>query len=125
MSSNLQVAVVERRDTVVVLAVTGELDMRTSSRFLDVAQGSVDTGHPDVILDLVGVPFCDSSGLNALVLLYRRLHAAGGSLALAQVPDRLARLLSLTGVDRLIPSHLTTKAALAARSTTQNSHPAS
>ncbi|GAA1545095.1 hypothetical protein GCM10009730_62710 [Streptomyces albidochromogenes] len=72
------------------------------------------SGHPDLIADLTGVTFCDSSGLGALVGIWRCAKDASGSLALAAVPDRLGRLLSTTGMDTLLPAYPSADAALGA-----------
>ncbi|MBC6457251.1 STAS domain-containing protein [Actinomadura sp. HBU206391] len=95
-----------------VVAVSGELNLFTSGGLSAAAQAEAGD-HAHVILDLAGVPFCDSSGLNSLIILYRRLQAVGGSLCLAAVPERLVRLLHTTGVQRLIPVYPTVDDALA------------
>ncbi|MEW2298091.1 STAS domain-containing protein [Streptomyces sp. NPDC006743] len=55
-----------------------------------------DDGHT-LCLDLSGVPFMDSSGLNLLILLHQRLHTQQGRLALAGLQPQPARLLQRTG----------------------------
>ncbi len=61
-----------------------------------------------------GVEFCDSAGLSTLIGLWHAARGAGGSFALAGIPDRLMRLLTLTGLDTVLPLHPTTAEALAA-----------
>jgi anti-anti-sigma factor len=56
---------------------------------------------PLVVLDLVGVAFCDSGGLNALLAMRRRAQETGTTLALARVQPQPRRLLELTGVDEI------------------------
>ncbi|MFV2176359.1 STAS domain-containing protein [Actinomadura sp. LOL_016] len=114
MSSALDVTVAERDGPIAVLAVVGELDLNNAPLLADAALEAAGQGRPHVILEMSRVPFCDSSGLNALIRLYRRLRAEQGSLALAAVPGRLTRLLSMTGIDRLIPAHPDVPEALAA-----------
>lgn len=46
--------------------------------------------------------------------IWHAAQAAGGSLSLACVPDRLMRMLTLTGVDSLLPVHATAADAVAA-----------
>ncbi|MEV5825495.1 STAS domain-containing protein [Spirillospora sp. NPDC052242] len=105
MSIALDVTVVERHGPIAVLSVAGELDLNNGPLLADAALDAAGEGHPHVILEMSRVPFCDSSGLNALIRLYRRLRAEQGSLTLAAVPARLTRLLSMTGIDRIIPAH--------------------
>ncbi|MFJ4585054.1 STAS domain-containing protein [Streptomyces echinatus] len=52
-------------------------------------------------LDLSAVPFMDSSGLNLLIKLRRRLHAEGGRLAVAGLQIQPARLLQMTQASEL------------------------
>jgi anti-sigma B factor antagonist len=75
-------------------------------------RGAAGDGPPHLVLDLSEVPFCDSSGLSALIMLHRWAGEAGGSLTLAAVPDRMVRLLQMSGVDQAIPVQPTTREAL-------------
>ncbi|WP_411084817.1 STAS domain-containing protein, partial [Streptomyces sp. cmx-18-6] len=79
----------------------------------------IEQGHRHLILDLGAVTFCDSSGFNALVGIFRCAKTADGTLVLAAVPDRLARMLDLTGLSALLPAHPTAAHALVAHSRTQ------
>ncbi|WP_455355696.1 STAS domain-containing protein [Streptomyces sp. SYSU K217416] len=97
-----------------LVSVTGDIDIETAPVLRAGALDLIDQGHPHLILDLSPVAFCDSSGLNALIGILRCARDAGGSLALSAVPDRLARLLDLTGVSQLMPAHPDAEAALAA-----------
>lgn len=86
-----------------VLAVAGELDMHTSPALqerLDMF-GLVDA--PKVAVDLSGVPFMDSSSLGVLVVGLKRLREHGGALALVGVTGSPRKVLSITGIDRVIP----------------------
>jgi anti-sigma B factor antagonist len=47
-------------------------------------------------------------GLSAIIGIWHAAQEAGGSLSLAAVPERLMRMLSMTGVDSLLPVHATT-----------------
>ncbi|MGW3360321.1 STAS domain-containing protein [Streptomyces bungoensis] len=78
-----------------VITVRGEIDMQTCP---EVAQAAFNTplNGKRLYLDLSGVAFMDSSGLNLLVLLRRRLHAEGGHLAVTGLQPQPARLLEIT-----------------------------
>lgn len=88
-----------------VLFVTGDLDPATAPRLHEQAQALLTGGPVRLLLDMSAVDFCDSSGLSAVLGLWQQAKAAGGSLTLIAVPDRLARLLRITGTDTLIPAH--------------------
>ncbi|MFD9124777.1 STAS domain-containing protein [Kitasatospora sp. NPDC059571] len=96
-----------------VVAVAGTLDLRTAPVLYQDATDLIDR-HPVLIVDLTDVTFCDSSGLNALLRLYRRSREVAGELILAAPPPHVARLLSLTGSDRLLQVYGTVAEARAA-----------
>ena len=102
---------VRRERGVVIVAVTGEVDISTVTRLRERLSELTDGGQT-LIVDLNRVTFIDSSGLGALIGAARRAAAHGGSLhaACARPPTR--RLLWLTGVDRRIPLAATVDGAL-------------
>ena len=85
-----------------VLEVHGELDMATSPQLREGLQRLVDAGDRQVVVDLAGVSFMDSSGLGALVVMFKALRAVGGRLCLAAVQPAVRRVLTITSVDRVI-----------------------
>ncbi|MFD3700392.1 STAS domain-containing protein [Streptomyces sp. NPDC058646] len=100
--------------------LAGELDIDTAPHLRTQALALIEQGHRHLILDLQAVTFCDSSGFNALVGIFRCAKAADGTLVLAAVPDRLQRMLNLTGLDTLLPAHPTAAHALTAHTPSQN-----
>ncbi|MFF9088562.1 STAS domain-containing protein [Streptomyces sp. NPDC014991] len=79
-----------------VIAVTGEMDMSTCPQVKEAAT-TLPPGNTTLRLDLSGMSFMDSMGLNLLLTLRRRLRAEGGRLILAGVQDQPGGLLRLTG----------------------------
>ncbi|MFD3513078.1 STAS domain-containing protein [Streptomyces sp. NPDC058657] len=100
--------------TLAVITLSGEFDIAAAPAVRARALDLLADGHPDLVADLAGVTFCDSSGLGALIGIWRCAKEAGGSLTLAAIPDRLERLLSVTGMDTLLTAHPSAEAALAA-----------
>ncbi|MFI9366485.1 STAS domain-containing protein [Kitasatospora sp. NPDC053057] len=97
-----------------VCALVGDLDIET----LEPARSTLDDlveQHPSLlVVDLAGVDFCDSSGLN--LLLQTRMAAAAADVAfrLAAPSVTVQRLLELTCADTVFSLHPTLDAALAA-----------
>ncbi|MEV6549185.1 STAS domain-containing protein [Streptomyces sp. NPDC051597] len=111
----------ERTDGDLALAhVSGDLDITNAPHLRTQALALIEQGHRHLILDLAAVTFCDSSGFNALVGIFRCAKAADGSLVLAAVPDRLERMLNLTGLSTLLLAHPTAAHALAAHTRNQD-----
>jgi anti-anti-sigma factor len=80
------------------LAVLGEIDL-TSVDELERALTDTLAGRPArVVLDLGGVTFIDSSGINALVGGYRRGQDQGATVVVANTPPPVRHVLELVGV---------------------------
>ncbi|CAL9278842.1 STAS domain-containing protein [Streptomyces sp. SudanB182_2057] len=108
------------RPGLAVATVVGEVDMHTALTLHSEAREIIQRGHPRLVLDLAQVGFCDSAGLSALIRIWHAAQAAGGLLSIAAVPDRLTRMLSMTGVDALLPVHATAAEAVADMSAGQS-----
>ncbi|MFF0526709.1 STAS domain-containing protein [Actinomadura nitritigenes] len=71
------------RDAWLTVELHGELDLSTAPALTDEISSLIELQHPPYIaLELSGLDFCDSSGLNAFIRLWKRINAAGGQLAL-------------------------------------------
>ena len=87
-----------------VLTVSGELDMHTSPSLQDRLDSlSGPEIAPKIAVDLSAVPFMDSSSLGVLVVSNKSLQERGGGLALVGVDGSPKKVLSITGIDRVIP----------------------
>ncbi|MEU0599946.1 STAS domain-containing protein [Streptomyces sp. NPDC006393] len=85
-----------------VAVFSGDMDYLTEPMFRTEFLHLIDSGERCIVLDLAGVAFCDSAGLNALLAARRRAPETGVRLALASVQGQLRQLLKVTGVDRLL-----------------------
>jgi anti-sigma B factor antagonist len=86
-----------------VLSVAGELDMHTSPALQERLDALSVGEAPKVAVDFSTVPFMDSSSLGVLVVHLKRLRERGGALALVGVAGSPQKVLSITGIDRVIP----------------------
>ena len=59
-------------------------------------------GEGALVVDMSGVELLDATGLGVLVGTHRRARAAGRRLVLADATPRVARMLALTRIDRII-----------------------
>ncbi|MFG2167849.1 STAS domain-containing protein [Micromonospora chersina] len=94
-----------------VLEVRGEIDMATSPQLREGLQRLVDAGDRQVVVDLAGVGFMDSSGLGALVVMFKALRDVGGRLCVAAVQPAVRSVLTVTSVDRAIQVYDSVQAA--------------
>ncbi|CAL9338711.1 hypothetical protein SUDANB108_00221 [Streptomyces sp. enrichment culture] len=108
-------------DRTAIVVVAGDVDLHTavSLRAYVVALLNRDVRH--LVLDLAGVEYVDSSGLSTLVVLLHAAREHGGSLRVAEVPERLMRMLTMTGISEVLPVHRTVTDAVAAAGTADGS----
>ncbi len=85
-----------------VVAVSGELDLRTSPQLEERLTRAFDDGAELVILDLRQIEFMDSTGLRVLLIAHQRAHETGRQFALVRGVDQVERVLTLTGVRDLL-----------------------
>lgn len=101
------------QDDFVIVAVGGELDVVTSRQF-DAYLADVCGEHHRVILDLSDVEFMDTGSLAVIVGYWKRLTAAGGTLALAGARYRYTKTLWITGLADRLPLYDSVGEAVAA-----------
>ncbi|MEA2177744.1 MAG: anti-sigma factor antagonist [bacterium] len=75
------------------LEVTGELDIGTGAQLEDAVTRALDAGARDVVVDLGGTTFLDSSGLGALIRAARAVDAARGTMTVVSPPGSEARVV--------------------------------
>ena len=85
-----------------ILAVSGELDLRTSPELEQRLRRVWSTGAELVILDLRQIEFMDSTGLRVLLGAHQRAQERGRRFALVRGADQVERVLKLTGVRDLL-----------------------
>jgi anti-sigma B factor antagonist len=84
-----------------VLALTGELDFATAPDFSQNVL-ALARERPELLVDVSGVEYIDSTGLRALLLAKRRLRDSRRSLRVVGVRGHVARIVSLAGMERLL-----------------------
>jgi anti-sigma B factor antagonist len=84
----------------VVVRVAGELDFGTTPQLVSAVDGEPAAGT-DMILDLTGVEFCDSSALGAMIAMHKAALAAGARLYLTGVPAQVLAAITVTSLDQL------------------------
>ncbi|MFJ8437255.1 STAS domain-containing protein [Kitasatospora sp. NPDC094019] len=94
--------------------LTGDLDIETLAPAAETLDTLVAQRPGSVVIDLRGVGFCDSSGLNVLLRTRLAAERAGSELRLAAVPPTVMRVLDLTGARAVFSIHDSVAEALAA-----------
>jgi anti-sigma B factor antagonist len=84
------------REGITILTLKGRLAVGESSIVREAIQTLVAAGKINVVLDLSGVDYIDSTGLGALVICYTSLKKQNGALKLVNPNKRNVELLLLT-----------------------------
>src|SRR5262245_19150875 len=84
----------------VIVAVEGDVDLTSAPALRQRLHAVVAAGTPNVVVDLDGVEFLDSTGLGVLVGALRRSRQDGGDLRLVCSVSRLRQVFEVTRLDR-------------------------
>jgi anti-sigma B factor antagonist len=95
-----------------VLTLAGELDVVTAPALRDELERVWAEGATEAVVDLLAVSFVDSVALGVLVDASKRMKARGGTLRIVCDDRRIARIMEITGLDRVLPIHTTLRDAL-------------
>jgi anti-sigma B factor antagonist len=82
------------------MSVTGEIDLYTAPRLHSELTSALGGSTPvQLVVDMAGVEFCDSTGMNVLLAAQRRAREAGGDLQLASPRPAIRKVLQVTGLE--------------------------
>ena len=85
----------------VIVTTAGEIDLYTAPRLQIDLAAIVDDAAPAarIVIDMSGVEFCDSTGMNVLLSALRQVRERGGELELAAPRPAVMKILQVTGLD--------------------------
>lgn len=83
--------------------VSGCLDICTAPVLVDTVCSVLPLAEGDVVLDLESLRFLDAAGMRGLVDLVKVLRPYGRRLVLEGLSGRQVRLLTVAGLDNLVP----------------------
>lgn len=109
----MDLAVSAEKSGYTVLAISGEVDVYSAPDLRSRVGDLVDSGHRQLVLDLSGVEFLDSTGLSVLVASQNRIREIGGVLTLVCSQEWLLKLFRITGLDQVFTMCPTVDKALA------------
>ena len=100
---NIREILVEQQANYVVknLEISGKFGELKAKKLRSKIDINIRKGANIFIVDFKNVYFMDSSGLAALVLIHKRIQAAGGKLFLVSISAPVRLLFELTSLDRV------------------------
>jgi len=96
-----------------VVTLPAEIDITNADQVREDMLSVLNQGATLLIADLSTTTFCDSAGVGALARTFRRADANQSEMRLVISTRTVLRVLSLTGVDRLIDIYPSVTASLA------------
>lgn len=97
-----------------VVRADGELDVSTAPELRQTITTALDEGDGKVVIDLTAVTFMDSTTLGVLIGAHNRVREIGGALGLVCSDERVRRVFSITGLDKVFTLHDTVPDAVTA-----------
>jgi anti-anti-sigma factor len=103
-------------DGVCVVRVRGEVDMSHEEELRGELRRAIASDADGIVIDLTECDFIDSTGVRALLLSREAQHSEKGydGVAVAASTEQILRILSVMGVDQVIPIRPTVDEAAAA-----------
>ena len=84
-----------------ILNIVGDIDIYTAPRFKEGITELIAQGYTNILIDMAGVDFMDSSGFGTLLSATKPLRPVGGSLSLSGCNEAITRMLEITRLNTL------------------------
>ncbi|MHB1458165.1 MAG: STAS domain-containing protein [Armatimonadota bacterium] len=84
-----------------VITANGDIDIYSVASFRSSINEVLDTGANELIIDLKGVEYVDSSGFGALLGATKRVKPIGGKIILVGCSPSVARMMRITQLDTI------------------------
>ena len=96
-----------------VVTLPAEIDVTNADATREELLAVLNQGAALLVADMSKTVFCDSSGVSALVRVFRHAATSGAAIRLVVSTPAVQRVLSITGVDRLVDVYPSVAASLA------------
>lgn len=96
-----------------VIDVKGEVDVYTAPKLREKIVDLVNQGSHQIVVNLEGVEFLDSTGLGVLVGGLKRVKSHDGTLSLVCTKPKILKVFSITGLSKVFPIYDTVQEAAA------------
>jgi anti-sigma B factor antagonist len=84
----------------VIVALSGEIDLYTAPRLQSQLAAVLDTEQAvRLVVDMSGVDFCDSTGMNVLLSAQHMAREHGGNIELSAPRPAVRKILHVTGLE--------------------------
>jgi len=95
----------DTQNSVLIFHLTGSLDIGTVSTMRADLDALLSTGQHKVIFDLQHLEQIDSSGIGAIIALFKRVRSNKGEMKIANLVGQPREIFSLLRLDRVFDLH--------------------
>jgi len=107
-----QIQTTQIEPDIVLVQISGQLTLGRDCQQVEwTIDGLIRDSQKKVVFDLSELSFADSTGIGIIVMCCGKMRNAGGELRLASLHPRIADLMKLTKLDRIMHFYPTTAAA--------------
>ncbi|REJ82042.1 MAG: anti-sigma factor antagonist [Acidobacteria bacterium] len=85
---------------VTLVELSGDLDGRNTAKLTEAASRLIARGRTRLVLSFQQAGRVDSNGVRALLLVLKRMRAAGGGLVLCELPKQVASAFEFAGLSK-------------------------
>jgi anti-sigma B factor antagonist len=93
----------EHQESQCEITLRGEVDVYTAPKLKEKLVAVIGDGCANVIVNLEGVSFIDSSGLGVLVSALRRARERDGAVRIVCTRENILKIFRITGLDKVFP----------------------
>lgn len=94
----------QKRGDTLIVQIPREVDHCFADEARDVVDRKLQTENiKGLVFDFEGTEFMDSSGIGLLMGRYKLMRALGGSVAIRNAGERIRKILTLSGIHKIIP----------------------
>ncbi|MDJ0763420.1 MAG: STAS domain-containing protein [Myxococcota bacterium] len=97
---------------VTVIALSGQLDAITASEFKPLIETLFNTGVIRIVFDLANLDLIDSSGVGAIVSVFKRSRSFGGDTKVANLANQPAEIFKILSLNKAIETFDSTEVAV-------------
>jgi anti-anti-sigma factor len=90
-----------------ILVLNGEIDAATGPALRTLTLDLVEQSSLPLLVDMTGVTFCDSTGLNVAAAVRRHARAKDCHVAFFGFNQRVKKVFRVTGMDQFVPTYAT------------------
>ncbi len=103
---------IESHHAIDVIAITGRLDLVSSSALKDTIRQRLSERRINLVLDMGKVTFINSSGLGALISALRDVRLCNGRVVLCHMEPYIEEIFTLTGLTKVFDCYGTAAESL-------------